>query len=82
MVVLLFLTLDIVYYAADVTCIATTIDCESESFNDLCEDISNEDANFEKALFVHKHSIKITLPAPSFVLVSELTNQVWQPPQI
>jgi len=82
MAVLLFLALDIAYFSANVTGIATSTECDSEGFKDLFEGISNEDANILKAVFVFKCPIKITLPTSTFLLASELTNQVWQPPKI
>lgn len=81
-VVLLFITFDFTCFTTDVTCITTTIECESESFSDFFEDISNEDACFENVAFDRLDALKFTLPAPSFLLISELTNQVWQPPKL
>jgi hypothetical protein len=79
---LLLLTLDFAHYVTDGTIITTNIECESESFKELFEDISNEDASIEKHLFIVNNTIKYILPISSVLLVSELTNQVWQPPKI
>ncbi|MBP8850417.1 MAG: hypothetical protein KBG80_07665 [Breznakibacter sp.] len=78
---LLLLTLDFTYYVSDGINIATTIECEAENSKEFFEDISNEDANIEKPLLISNYTIKYILPISSFLLVYELTNQVWQPPK-
>ncbi len=82
MVILLFISFDVAHHAADVACLNSTIECDSEGFKELFEDICYEDANFEKVLLIYTYPTKNILPTPSFLLVSELTNQVWQPPKI
>lgn len=82
MVILLFISFDVAHHAADAASLTTSIECDSEGFKEIFEDICYEDANFEKALFICTYPTKNILPTPSFLLVSELTSQVWQPPKI